>query len=631
MKRRNIVASAIVAAVLAAGIVGFVIHQGQARLDREARASADRFASAWSHRDVHALTYVGQPADRVAASFKTTTQGLGSAPVKVSVTSLTRDGDKAGAKLSVAWTVAGGVTWKYPMTVDLQHNRAGAWAVVTRNGATMWAPGVRAGSKLVAQRTSGTRGEILDRNGVALASVGKVRDVTIDTARASEQTVREVAALIPEVDANALVGKYRAAKAAGSVAGIPVISLRAARFDAIMPQLEALIGVVYPSREQPLATLARPLLGSYGPVTAEGIKKGKGKYVAGDYAGTSGLQGQYNKVLGGTPGVKVTASDAPTKPLMEKAAVNGKPMTLTLDTKVQKAAEDALTRTGAVPSALVSVDIASGELLAVADSPTYGTDRALVNHYAPGSTLKVATTYSLLTHGLSPETPVSCPGTLVVEGFTTKNFQDEAFGPVPFSKDFAESCNNAFVTLSAKMGDSDVRDAATALGIGAGWAEHLGVAEAFDGSVPVSKGRLQRANTAFGQAQTSVSPAALAVMTSSVARGSYVQPALIRTPTVPTADRTPKPLDDKAAGELRKLMRLVVTEGTGKSINGVSGGPVSGKTGTAEYGSGTPPKTHAWFVGWQGNVAFAVLVEDGKSGGSVAVPVAKAFLQNLHQ
>ncbi|MDQ1482783.1 MAG: hypothetical protein QOF35_859, partial [Actinomycetota bacterium] len=100
MNRRNIIASAIVAAVVvAAGVVGFVIHQGQARLDREARASADRVASAWSHRDVHALTYVGQPADRVAASFKTTTQGLGSAPVKVSVTSLTRDGDKAGAKL----------------------------------------------------------------------------------------------------------------------------------------------------------------------------------------------------------------------------------------------------------------------------------------------------------------------------------------------------------------------------------------------------------------------------------------------------------------------------------------------------------------------------------------------------
>ena len=54
-----------------------------------------------------------------------------------------------------------------------------------------------------------------------------------------------------------------------------------------------------------------------------------------------------------------------------------------------------------------------------------------------------------------------------------------------------------------------------------------------------------------------------------------------------------------------------------------------GKTGTAEYGSSTPPATRAWFVGWQGGVAFAVLVEEGKSGATVAAPIAKAFLENL--
>ena len=73
------------------------------------------------------------------------------------------------------------------------------------------------------------------------------------------------------------------------------------------------------SRWRPRSTFARPLLGSYGPVTAEAIKNGKGRYVAGDYAGLSGLQGQYDAVLGGTPGVKVTASDKPEAPLFEKA------------------------------------------------------------------------------------------------------------------------------------------------------------------------------------------------------------------------------------------------------------------------------------------------------------------------
>jgi cell division protein FtsI/penicillin-binding protein 2 len=79
-------------------------------------------------------------------------------------------------------------------------------------------------------------------------------------------------------------------------------------------------------------------------------------------------------------------------------------------------------------------------------------------------------------------------------------------------------------------------------------------------------------------------------------------------------------------------MRLVVTDGTATiALKGVKGGPVFGKTGTAEHGTNTPPDTRAWFVGWQGNVAFAVLVEEGRSGAKVAAPLAKAFLMNLRR
>jgi cell division protein FtsI/penicillin-binding protein 2 len=75
-------------------------------------------------------------------------------------------------------------------------------------------------------------------------------------------------------------------------------------------------------------------------------------------------------------------------------------------------------------------------------------------------------------------------------------------------------------------------------------------------------------------------------------------------------------------------MRLVVTKGTATPVLGSVPG-VFGKTGTAEFGNATPPATRAWFVGWQGNVAFAVLVEEGKSGAGVAAPIAKAFLAKL--
>lgn len=630
----RIVITAVVAGVVAvsaaAGGFLYLQHREQARLDAAARTSADRFASAWSGREVKALPYAGRTADQVAASFKTTTSGLGRAPVKVAVTSLTRDGDKATGKLSVAWTVAGGQTWTYPMSISLQRNEAGAWAVVAKDGASMWAPGVSATAKLVAARTWGKRGDVLDRKGAPILSVNTVHDVTIDPARASAATVAALATLVGE-PAGPLVAKFNAAKASGSNAAIPVISLRAADFETKRRELDALVGVVYPSRQQPLAissTFARPLLGSFGPVTGEIVKKSGGRYVAGDYAGLSGLQGQYDKQLGGTPGIKVIASDKPATPLFEKPAVAGTPMTLTLDPKVQSAAEAALASTGAVPSALVAVDVTTGDLLAVANSPALGMNRALQSAYAPGSTLKVATTYSLLSKGLSPATTVNCPPSVVVEGTTMRNYEHETLGAVPFSVDFAHSCNTAFVGLAAKMGNSDVQAAAKALGIGAGWGSHLGVAGTFGGNVPVATSKVEKATSAFGQGRTSVSPAALAVMAGSVARGSYIEPALIRTPAVAGTNRTPKPLNAGAVTELRGLMRLVVTKGTATAALGSVPG-VFGKTGTAEFGNANPPATRAWFVGWQGNVAFALLVEEGKSGASVAAPLAKTFLSKL--
>jgi cell division protein FtsI/penicillin-binding protein 2 len=56
---------------------------------------------------------------------------------------------------------------------------------------------------------------------------------------------------------------------------------------------------------------------------------------------------------------------------------------------------------------------------------------------------------------------------------------------------------------------------------------------------------------------------------------------------------------------------------------------VFGKTGTAEFGSGANPPSHAWFVGYRGDLAFAVLVEGGGVGADASAPIANAFLRNL--
>jgi len=89
-----------------------------------------------------------------------------------------------------------------------------------------------------------------------------------------------------------------------------------------------------------------------------------------------------------------------------------------------------------------------------------------------------------------------------------------------------------------------------------------------------------------------------------------------------------EPISDAVLGTVRSLMRRVVTAGTGTALAGIPG-EVIGKTGTAEFGSGDPPPTHAWFVAARGDLAIAVLVERGRSGGSVAAPIAARFFQAL--
>jgi cell division protein FtsI/penicillin-binding protein 2 len=79
---------------------------------------------------------------------------------------------------------------------------------------------------------------------------------------------------------------------------------------------------------------------------------------------------------------------------------------------------------------------------------------------------------------------------------------------------------------------------------------------------------------------------------------------------------------------LRSLMAGVVTNGTGATaFKNFPGPPVSGKTGTAE--TADKSKTNAWFIGFRGDLAFAVVVQNGGIGGVVAAPLAAKFLTAL--
>ena len=627
MRSRVAVAAAalLVLAVALGGALWW--RQREAASDAAARAAVTAYVAGWNAKDMATVPF----ADDIAATdFTTATKALGDATVAVTAGDVTRDGAAATTDLSVRWALPGDVTWSYALPARVEE-RGDRWVVATpQAGRSLWHPELGAGEAFEVQRTSGTRGDLLDRDGKALMPLGTVYAVQLDPVNATPASAADLERVVG-ADKGSLVDALAKATASGSKGPIPVITYREADYAARKDRLEPLAGVIAPTSEQPLArtrTFGQPLLGSFGEVTAEMVQKGDGRYAAGDRAGRSGLQAQYDARLAGTAGLVVSTSGD--RQLFAQEPVDGTDVSTTLSPRVQEAAERALADAELeVPAALVAVDVPSGQVLAAANAPTTGFDRAITGRYPPGSTFKVATAYAYLTRGVTtPTAKVACPATVTIDGREFRNYAGESTSGRPtFFQDFTVSCNTAFVGLSPRLGADDLTTAAGALGIGAGWADSLGVSGAFDGSVPATNGGTDAAAASIGQGRTEVSPLAMAAMAGSIGRGTFVPPVLVEE-AGGSAPR-PTPLDGSAVAQIRSMMASVVSSGTGTELRDTPGGPVRGKTGTAERGGGPDAAPRVWFIGYQGDVAFAVLVEEGKSGGSVAAPIASDFLSLL--
>jgi cell division protein FtsI/penicillin-binding protein 2 len=318
-------------------------------------------------------------------------------------------------------------------------------------------------------------------------------------------------------------------------------------------------------------------------------------------------------------------SGRPVKHLTKAAKTEGRPVHTTIDPRIQEAAAKALNGVDD-KAAIVAVDPRNGHILAAANRPG-GLNRALEGRYPPGSVFKVVTAAALLKGGIRAEDPAPCPKFARVDGQRFEN-QDQFELPAgsTFGDAFAQSCNTYFVNARGKLSDTDLRDASQAFGIGGNW--DVGTTT-YDGSVPVTTGDNDKAAATIGQARVQASPLVMASVAATVKSGTFSQPTLVPD-AVKKKYTAPVALDGEVARRLRELMRATVTEGSAHALKGLPGQPHA-KTGTAEFGNETPPRTHAWMIGYQGDsdLAWAVLLEDGGSGGADAGPVAARFLANL--
>jgi peptidoglycan glycosyltransferase len=342
----------------------------------------------------------------------------------------------------------------------------------------------------------------------------------------------------------------------------------------------------------------------------------------------------------------------------------GGAVVLTIDARAQQAAWDALgNRRGAV----VALDPRTGAILAMVSRPSYDPNPLTTHHpgeiqqafdrlrgdaagpllnratrqtYPPGSTFKVITTAAALSSGrYTPSSQIPAPSKLTFNDSnrTLGNFAGETCsgaGRMSLADALRISCNTAYGALGIALGGDALARQAAAFGFGQDLSIPLPVAAS---RFPVQQGQALTAASAIGQASDSVTPLQMAMVAAGVAnKGIVMKPYLVAQERAPdssvVSEAHPQELgravSEKVAAELTSMMQGVVQGGTGTAA-AIPGVAVAGKTGTAENVPGRP--THAWFICFapaaDPQVAVAVLVENGGTGGSTAAPIAKSVME----
>lgn len=616
-----------------------------------AQALADALASG-DFTDVPLAADAPTP-DELAATRAAVVEGLGESAATVELGDVTPDeeGATATARLDVTWDVPWtDEDWTYSATATLERDEADdqqPWRV--RWALPLLAPDLGPDERLTVARESAERGDVLGQGDAVLVEDRPVSRIGVDKTRVAPDEVDGAArglATALGTDPEAYAARTAAA---GPKAFVEAIVVREGDPSYDVAALGALPGVAVLPDELPLAPtrqFARGILGTVGDATAEIIDASQGAVAAGDQAGLSGLQRQYDAQLRGTPGVVVTAvaqESGAERVLLDVEPVAGTPLRTTLDPALQQRAEDVVG--GLVPAAaVVALRPSTGEVLAAASGPGgEGLSTATVGQYAPGSTFKVVSALAYLRGGLTPESTVSCLPTITVEGRTFQNFPGypaAALGDVPLRTAFANSCNTAFIGSRDLADQGELLAAARSLGLEP--AAEVGF-PAFLGTVPDEASGTAHAASVIGQGQVLASPLGMATVVASVAAGRTVVPRLVTpegdaAPDVPaedageeSADATADlpdalPLTADEAAALQDMMRAVVTQGGASLLADVPGAPVLAKTGTAQFGQDDDLRNHAWMIAAQGDLAVAVFVGEGDYGSTTAGPLMRAFL-----
>jgi cell division protein FtsI/penicillin-binding protein 2 len=630
MKRALVVFVALL--VVSGGIVGVVIartHKDKVTLPSR---EVDTFLHAWARGDTADMaTLLDAPPANLATVATSLVQAVPGSTATYTSGALSGTATTATATYHGNVTLGGLGAIEWDGTLALVHTKATGWLI--KWGPSDLYPGLAAGQHLTVKHVWPARASILAADRSVLAGAQGVVEVGLEADHI--KTPADLAAVKVSMKAMlgvdpALIDSTLKSSAAHPDYFLPVITIpRNAAYQHIHDTLVPIPGIIFHasvgvSSVDPV--LASEMLGTVGDITADRLKQLGAPYAAGDQVGLSGLQAVYEKRLAGTPRtdvVIVNGTGATVRAIKRFAGRAAQSVQLTIDLATQRAAEAALAGV-TKNSALVAIDTATGAIRAAVSRPYGGFDRALAGTYPPGSTFKVITSAALLAAGRNGATPAPCPKTVTVDGRTFKNFEGEASGALDLAGAFQISCNNAFIGLADQLPATALGRAAESFGFNAHWS--LGI-ESAGGSYPTPVDAAERAASAIGQGRVLASPVQMASVAAAVDTGRWRAPTLVVQPA-PAAGPAVPALSPVVVSTLKSFMASVI-RGNGTAAGAGLPPDSFGKTGTAEFGNGNPPETHAWFIGFRANLAYAVIVEGGGVGGAVAAPLAAGFLRDL--
>ena len=433
------------------------------------------------------------------------------------------------------------------------------------------------------------------------------------------------------------------------------------------------------------------LIGYLGEITEDELAKSDpAQYRGGDFVGKTALEKTFEPYLHGIKGKRLVEVDVQGKLLRQLQVESPRPgnkVYLTLDQELQRATDEAF---GDQSGAAVALDVKTGEILAIASRPTFnpalfakGIDeeewraltedkrhplqnKVIAGQYPPGSTFKMIVALAALREGIAgTKRVIDCKGDFEVGGSRYRCWKKNGHGPTDLKKALRESCDVWFYQVGLELGIDKLAQAAKEFGLGSVTGYPLPGERS--GVIPSQEWKRKNFNkpwyagetviASIGQGFVLATPLQLAVMTAAVAnKGKVLKPQVIQKiedwdgnilmqpePTVVRQiDYSEK--DWKAVGD--GLIAVVnAPHGTGHAAY-LDDILVAGKTGTSqvvrrksdeeEEGDTNDDipyrfRPHALFVAYapadNPEIAVAVVVEHGQSGGRAAGPIAKEIIQ----